>query len=131
MKEREFKYIEGGFRVKVSSGPFSHSMSLIVHELHSANQDTFLVSDLTSEPDNPMQGFNSIPTLQYGLYNFDSSKLEKKCLQYIDIISKFSFDAGVTIIGDTSEIVWKTLGAIQRYKQANPAMQQASAHSPF
>jgi hypothetical protein len=126
MNEYEFEYNGSGFTVEVSSTPFFHSMALRVYELHSTNQDTFLAFDFTSQSDNPMEGFNSFPSLPYGLDKLGTSLLNHKCLQYINAISKFSFDAGVTIIGDTSEIVWKTLGAIQRYQQANPAMQQAS-----
>jgi hypothetical protein len=126
MTEYEFEYNGSGFTVEASPGPFFHSMNLRVHEHHSTNQDAFLTSDFASQSDNPMEAFNRIPTLPYGVDKLGTSLLNHKCLQYINTISKFSFDAGVTIIGDTSEIVWKTLGAIQRYQQANPAMQQAS-----
>jgi len=128
MNEYEFEYNGSGFTVEASSAPFPHSMTLRVHELLSTNQDSFLAFDFTSQSDNPMEGFSSIPTLPYGLDKLGTSLLNHKCLQYINTISKFSFDAGVTIVGDTSEIVWKTLGAIQRYQQANPGMQQASIH---
>ena len=126
MNEYEFEYNGSGFTVEASSTPFFHSLTLRVHELHSTNQDPFLAFDFASQSDNPIEGFKCIPTLPYGLDKVGTSLLNHKCLQYINTISKFSFDAGVTIIGDTSEIVWKTLGAIQRYQQANPAMQQAS-----
>jgi len=112
MNEYEFKYNGSGFTVEVSPAPFFNSMTLRAYELHSTNQDPLPASDFTSESDNPIEGSNRL--------------LNHKCLQYFSTISKFSFDAGVTIIGDTSQIVWKTIGAIQRYQQANPAMQQAS-----
>jgi hypothetical protein len=124
MNEYEFEYNGSGFTVEVSSAPFFPTLR--VYELHSTNPDSFLAFDFTSQSDNPMEGFNSIPSLPYGLDELGTSLLNHKCLQYIDTISEISFDAGVTIIGDTSEIVWKTLGAIQRYQQANRAMQQAS-----
>jgi hypothetical protein len=126
MNEYEFEYNGSGFTVEVSSAPFLNSMTLRAYELQSTNQDSFLASDFTSESDNPIEGFNRIPTLPYGLNKLGTSLLNHKFLQYFNTISKFSFDAGVTIIGDTSQIVWKTIGAIQRYQQANPAMQQAS-----
>jgi hypothetical protein len=126
MDEYEFEYNGSGFTVEVSPAPFFNSMTLRAYELHSTNQDSFLTSDFTSESENPMEGSNRIPTLPYGLNKLGTSLFNHKCLQYFDNISKFSFDAGVTITGDTSQIVWKTIGAIQRYQQANAAMQQAS-----
>jgi hypothetical protein len=126
MNEYEFKYNGSGFTVEVSPAPFFNSMTLRAYELHSTNQDPLPASDFTSESDNPIEGSNRVPTVPYGLNKLGTSLLNHKCLQYFSTISKFSFDAGVTIIGDTSQIVWKTIGAIQRYQQANPAMQQAS-----
>jgi hypothetical protein len=104
---------------RLSSDPFGISMSLVVHEISSMNQES--------------QSFATCSTLPYG-YNSDIEQLKWKCSKYVNTVSEYPLNSVETIIGDTSRIIWEALGAIQRFKQANTTAKKASTTfvmSPF
>jgi hypothetical protein len=112
--------------IKVSADPFGNIMSLPVHEIYSTDQDYLLVPDLSSEPKENMQSFATRPSLAYGIYKRPVDYLKQICLEYINAVSKHSIGDADDIIGDTTGIIWKVLGATHRFANANPVEKEAS-----
>lgn len=114
--------------VHLSSDPFGISMPLVVHEITFMNQNCLKVSDLTVQPEDESQKFPTCSTLPYG-YNNDNEQLRRRCLEYVNTVSKYPLNSVETIIGDTSGIVWKALKAVWRFEQANPVAKRVRTNN--
>ncbi len=105
MKKHNVLFINNHALVQVSSDPFGISMSLVAHEISVADQSCLLVPDLAAQADNETQSFPARITLPYG-YNNDFQQLKRRCLEYVNSVSKYPLDKVGNIIGDTSGLVW-------------------------
>jgi hypothetical protein len=103
-------------------------MSLVVHEITLVNQDCLKVSDLTVQPEDESQRFATCSTLPYG-YNNDIEQLKRRCLEYVNTVSKYPLNSVETIIGDTSGIIWEALRAVWRFEQANPVAKKVRTNN--
>jgi len=100
-------------------------MSLVVHEICLVNQDCLLVPTLAFQGEEETQSFPTRSTLPYG-YNNDIEQLRRRCLEYINTVSKYPLNSVENIIGDTSGIVWDALRAVWRFDHSNPVAKKAS-----
>jgi hypothetical protein len=122
--------IDNEMLVQVSSGLFLKSILLMVREIHVANQDLLLLSDLKSSNDQD-RSFASIPTLQYALHEHEVDQVKPKCLEYINAISSCPLEDPETVIGDTPKIILRSLEAIKCFIRANPTARQVRTLPPF
>jgi hypothetical protein len=111
--------------VNLSSDPFDIPMSLVVHEISFVNQNCLTVSDLAAQPEDESQSFATCSSLPYG-YNNDIKQLQRRCLEYVNAVSKYPLDDVETIVGNTPEIIWEVLRAVSRFDYINPVSKKAS-----
>lgn len=125
LKEKNAMFTNNHITVQLSSDPFGIWMSLDVCEIVSTSPDCFLVPNMDFELNGKALSVSYAPTLCFGIYNISENRLKKRILDYFNMVSKNPLDAS-EITGDTSKIVWKTLGAVFRFQQTNPIAQKAS-----
>jgi len=111
--------------VQLSSDPFDITMSLVVHEIFVVDPICLQVPDLLIHTENDSQGFSTRSTLPYG-YNNDMQQLQRRCLEYVNNVSKYPLDKAESVIGDTSGITWDILRAVCCFEYANPIARKAS-----
>jgi hypothetical protein len=104
-------------------------MPLVVHEISVVNQGCLIVSDLAVQPEDDSQSFATCSTLPYG-YNNDIEQLKRRCLEYVNTVSRYPLNSVETIIGDTSGIIWEALRAVWDFDRVNPVAKKASVSGP-
>jgi len=119
IKEKQIVFTAHTMKISVSLDPFKDAMmSLPVHEIYSNDQGYLQIPILTAKTRKNERLFPTRPSLQYGIYNRSREYLQQIYKEYIEKVSSCSIGAAESIPGDTPRIIWKVLGAIQRFEKA-------------
>lgn len=125
MKNNNVLFTSNNTFVQLSADPFDITMPLVIHEILVVNPACLQVPDLISQTENEHQSFPIRDTLPYG-YNNDIEQLQRRCLEYVNKVSKYPLDITETVIGDTSGIIWEVLRIVCQFEHANPIARKAS-----
>jgi hypothetical protein len=126
MKENDVVFADKFIIAQLSADPFDVPITVVLHEISSANEDCFLIPDLDPQATTSPES-TPIHTLHYGC-NVGVDKLKKILLDYINAVSNHRVSREDMITGDTSMMIWRILGSICRFHCVNLTARNASTY---
>ena len=111
--------------VELSTGHSHPPIKLLVCEFVPPNKDFLYVPNPNPVSNGNMQSLPDVRSLEWGVPKCNIDQLNLRCLEHIQTISNRD-----TIIGEQKTLAGKFMGAICRFRQADPIARTARTSFP-